>query len=123
MSSVFDGFESGLASSFRLRTREACGPGLADDAEAVPEAAGAVVAAGAASGVVDRRPPRVMTLMVSPRAASMQIEVKIERGIETQTIRVLRQLPRKSKIMSAVRKAAILASRRTSLMEERTKTD
>ena len=40
-------------------------------------------------------------------------EVRIESGIEMQTISVLRQLPRNSRIMSAVSNAAMLASRTT----------
>ncbi len=40
-------------------------------------------------------PPRVMMLMVSPSALSTMSEVRIESGIETAMISVLRQLPRK----------------------------
>ena len=47
------------------------------------------------------RPPSVITLMVSPSTLRMQSEARIESGIEMQTIRVLRQLPRKSRIISA----------------------
>ena len=42
-------------------------------------------------------------LMVSPRALSTRIEVRIESGIETAMISVLRQLPRKSRIIRPVR--------------------
>ena len=52
-------------------------------------------------------------LIVSPSALSTMIEVRIESGIETAMISVLRQLPRKSRIISAVRHAAITASRTT----------
>ena len=38
-------------------------------------------------------PPRVMTLMVWPSRFRMTMEVRIESGIEMQTISVLRQLP------------------------------
>ena len=38
-------------------------------------------------------------LIVSPRALRTIIEVSIESGMETAMIRVLRQLPRKTKIM------------------------
>ena len=69
------------------------------------------------------KPPSVMTLMVSPRAAKMHSEVRMESGMEMQTISVLRQLPRKSRIMSAVKKAAMPASRKTSLIDARTKMD
>ena len=68
-------------------------------------------------------PPRVITLMVSPSRLSTHSEVRIESGIEMQTIRVLRQLPRNSRIIRPVRPAAISASRSTPLMEARTKTD
>src|SRR5260370_28782299 len=53
------------------------------------------------------RPPRVMTLMVSPRAPRTTSEVRMERGMEMAMMRVLRQLPRNSRIIVAVRHAAI----------------
>ena len=56
-------------------------------------------------------PPRVMTLMVWPMAQRTMQEVRIESGMEVQTMTVLRQLPRKSRIMMAVRPAAIRPSR------------
>ncbi len=55
-------------------------------------------------------PPRVMTFSVSPSQARMMIETRIESGIEMRTMRVLRQLPRKTRSMIAVRPAAIAAS-------------
>ncbi len=58
-------------------------------------------------------PPRVMTLMLSPSALRMICEVRIASGIEVQTINVLRQLPRNSRIISPVSTAAITASRNT----------
>ena len=51
------------------------------------------------------------------------IEVKMERGIETAIISVLRQLPRNTRIMIAVRHAAISASRKTPEMAPCTNTD
>ena len=69
------------------------------------------------------RPPRVMMLMVSPRKLSTMTEVRIDSGIETAMIRVLRQLPRKSRIISAVRQAAMIASWMTPVIAPRTKTD
>lgn len=45
------------------------------------------------------KPPRVMMLMVSCRALSTMTEARIDSGIEMPMIRVLRQLPRKSRIM------------------------
>ena len=51
------------------------------------------------------------------------MEVRIERGIETAMISVLRQLPKKIRIISPVRQAAMTASRTTPLMEARTNND
>ncbi len=62
-------------------------------------------------------------LMVSPSEVKTTIEVRIESGMEVQTMSVLRQLPRKSRIMRAVRNAAIDASRNTPKIEARTNTD
>ena len=53
----------------------------------------------------------------------MTSEVAIESGIEVQTISVERHEPRKSRIMSAVRPAAMVASRTTSLIDSDTKMD
>ena len=60
-------------------------------------------------------------LMVSPSALNVMIEHRIERGIETAMMIVLRQLPRKIRIMMAVKHAAMIASRTTPLIEARTK--
>src|SRR5438094_641694 len=68
-------------------------------------------------------PPRVMMLIVWPSAESAMTDVRIESGIDTAMISVLRQLPRKSRIISAVRQAAITASRITPLTAARTKMD
>ncbi len=54
-----------------------------------------------------------MMLIVSPSALSTMIELRIDSGIETAMMSVLRQLPRKTRIISAVRHAAIIASRST----------
>ena len=62
-------------------------------------------------------------LIVSPSALSTMIEVRIDSGIETAMISVLRQLPRKSRIISAVRQAAMMASRTTPWIEARTNSD
>ena len=51
------------------------------------------------------------------------MEHSIDSGIEIAMITVLRQLPRNTRIMMAVRHAAITASRTTPLMEARTKID
>ena len=69
------------------------------------------------------RPPRVMMLMVSPSADRQMIEARIDSGMEMAMISVLRQLPRNSRIMSAVSAAAITASRTTPAIAARTKID
>ena len=50
-------------------------------------------------------------------------ETRIESGIEMQTITVLRQLPRNSRIINPVRNAAVTASFTTPLMAARTNSD
>ena len=47
------------------------------------------------------RPPSVMVLMVSPSRLSTMTEVRMESGMEMAMMSVLRQLPRKSRIISA----------------------
>ena len=51
------------------------------------------------------------------------IDVRIDSGIEMQTIRVLRQLPRNSRITRPVSSAAISVSRTTPPMADRTNSD
>ena len=51
----------------------------------------------------------------------MEMDVRIESGIETQTMMVLRQLPRKSRIIRPVSTAAMIPSRTTPSIEARTK--
>ena len=68
-------------------------------------------------------PPRVMMLMVSPSADRQMMEARIDSGMETAMMSVLRQLPRNSRIMSAVSAAAITASRTTPEMAARTNSD
>ena len=50
-------------------------------------------------------------------------ELRMESGMETAMMTVLRQLPRKMRIMTAVRQAAIIASRITPFTAARTKMD
>ena len=69
------------------------------------------------------RPPSVMMLMVWPKLLRTMRETSTESGMETAMMRVLRQLPKKIRIMIAVRQAAISASTTTSLMAARTKMD
>jgi hypothetical protein len=64
-----------------------------------------------------------MILMVSPIALNAMIDVRIARGIEVAMISVLRQLPRKVRIIKAVRHAAISVSLTTPLIAPRTKID
>ena len=59
------------------------------------------------------RPPSVIVLSVSPRKYSATSEVRIASGIEIMTTRVERHEPRNSRIISAVRPAAIAPSRST----------
>ena len=59
------------------------------------------------------RPPRVIRFMVSPSALRQHTETRMDSGMEMAMIRVLRQLPRNSRIMAAVRQAAVSASRST----------
>ena len=69
------------------------------------------------------RPPRVITLMVSPSTDSTVIEARIASGIEIVMISVERQLPRNSRIISPVSAAAITPSRITPETASLTNTD
>jgi len=60
----------------------------------------------------------VWSVNLSPRNA-----VKMASGIEVDTITMLRQLPRNTKIMSETRMDARIASRTTPEMAARTKSD
>ena len=62
-------------------------------------------------------------LIVSPSADSAISDERIASGIDTAMMTVLRQLPRKMRIMSAVRQAAMIASRTTPSMAARTNSD
>ncbi len=64
-----------------------------------------------------------MMFTVSPRKLSTVTEVRMDSGIEIAMISVLRQLPRKMRIINPVRHAAITASRITPLTAARTKID
>ena len=83
----------------------------------------ATVASSTRMPTASARPPSVMMLIVSPSALSTMIELSTESGIDTAMISVLRQLPRKTRIISAVRHAAITASRSTPSIEARTNSD
>ena len=64
-----------------------------------------------------------MRFNVSPMAFKAMIELKIESGIDTAIMHVLRQLPKKSKINAAVKQDAMIASCNTLLIAARTKMD
>ena len=83
----------------------------------------ATVASSTRTPTASASPPSVMMLIVSPSALSTMIELRIDSGIETAMMTVLRQLPRKTRIISAVRQAAITASRSTPSIDARTNTD
>ena len=68
-------------------------------------------------------PPSVIVLSVSPRKYSTTSEDRIASGIEIMTTSVERHEPRKTRIISAVRPAAIAPSRSTPMTEEVTNTD
>src|ERR1035437_8250092 len=83
----------------------------------------ATVASSTRMPMASANPPRVMMLMVSCSMARMLSEVRMESGMETAMMTVERQLPRKTRIMMAVRQAAMMASRTTPSMAPRTKID
>ena len=62
-----------------------------------------------------------MVLIVSPIKPRMMMDVRIDSGIEIAMISVDLQLPRKTRIMTAVSAAAIIASRMTPCTAARTK--
>ncbi len=69
------------------------------------------------------RPPSVMMLIVWPSSPSTITEARIDSGIDTAIMTVLRQLPKNSRIISPVSIAAMIASRITPLTDARTKMD
>ena len=69
------------------------------------------------------RPPSVIRFSVSPSICSTRIEARIESGIVSAMISVERQLPRKSSTITAVRPAAISASKTTPCTAALTNTD
>ncbi len=68
-------------------------------------------------------PPSVIRLMVSPSALSARIDDRMDKGIDTAMMQVLRQLPRKSRISAAVSNEAMMASCSTLLIAAFTKID
>ena len=69
------------------------------------------------------RPPSVITLMVSPSQDSAVSENNMASGISIMMIKVERQLPRNSRIISPVSAAAIAPSCTTPVTAARTKGD
>ncbi len=69
------------------------------------------------------RPPSVITLSVSPAAASAAIAASTASGMDAAMISVERQLPRNSRIIADVSAAAISPSRATPLTAPFTNTD
>ena len=55
-------------------------------------------------------PPNVITLMVSPMACRQITDEKIDKGMETAMMEVVRQMPRNRSSITAVSTAAISAS-------------
>ena len=60
---------------------------------------------------------------VSPRKLSVQMDARMDSGIEMAMTTVCRQLPKKSRIIAAVRSAAMPASTMTPLIDALTKID
>src|SRR5260370_18266594 len=69
------------------------------------------------------KPPNDITLIGWPSAEETAIANKQASGIDALTISVLRQLPRNTRTIKAVRKAAVIASCTTSRIDARTSTD
>ena len=68
-------------------------------------------------------PPSVMMLTLLPLSLRPMMAVKMASGIEVVTITMLRQLPRKTRIMNETRMEARTVSRTTPSIAARTKTD
>src|SRR5258708_8059685 len=81
------------------------------------------VASSTSRPTASAKPPRLIVLMVWPKALKTAIEAKMDNGIEIAMITVLRQSPKKIRIMTAVSRAAIAASRTTPSIESVTNTD
>ena len=64
------------------------------------------VASSTSMPMASARPPSVMRFNVCPQRKSATMLVRMAMGIELQTIKVERQLPRKKRIISATRPAA-----------------
>ncbi len=71
------------------------------------------VASSTSIPTASARPPKVMTLRVSPIADRVPIAPRMDSGMEVVTMRVERQLPRNSRIIRLVSAAAITPSRIT----------
>src|ERR1700719_3230932 len=81
------------------------------------------VASSTSMTTASTKPTSDITLIVSPRWEKAEIEKRMARGMDVHTINVLRQLPRKTRIMIAVSKAAVMASCTTSRTDALTMID
>ena len=81
------------------------------------------VASSTSMPTASAKPPSVITLMLCPSAARHMIDTRMDNGMDVATTNVLRQLPRKSRIIAAVRSAAMIASRSTPRSDARTYSD
>ncbi len=81
------------------------------------------VASSTSTPTASASPPSVITLSVWPSAHSTVTLTRMESGMESATMSVLRQLPRKSRIIAAVRHAAMRASTTTPSSAAFTKSD
>ncbi len=70
-----------------------------------------------------RQPPSVMMLRLFPVSFKKMIPTKMDKGIDVQTITMLRQLPKKKRIISDTNIAPVTASCSTLSMEFSTNTD
>ena len=83
----------------------------------------ATVASSTKMPTAKARPPNVIMFIVSPSALSVMMEQRMASGMEMTMTKVVRQLPRKIRIISAVRQAAITASFITDCTAARTNRD
>ena len=83
----------------------------------------ATVASSTRMPTASARPPSVMMLIVSPSAPSAMTDARIDSGIETAMITVLRQSPRKSRIIDRRQARGDQRLAQHALMAARTNSD
>ena len=81
------------------------------------------VALSTSRPIASASPPSVIRLIVLPVRNSPMMPAKIDSGIEVETITVLRQLPRNTRISTETRIDEMIASRITFCTAARTNTD